>query len=59
VADASGRTLISGLPAGQKVLELWLPQATGITLLGLAVDAGTSASVVCCKMWTRVTLDRL
>jgi len=32
------------LPAGEKLIELWLPQAATVSITGLAIDAGASHS---------------
>lgn len=38
VGDPSFNLTIEGLPAGDKALELWLPQAATVSITGLAVD---------------------
>ena len=40
----SGEVLLRGLPAGDKVVEVWLPQEIPICLCGLACDDGTFCS---------------
>ena len=40
-----GTTRIDGLPAGRKTLEIWLPQASAVTLLALRIDEGTAAEI--------------
>ena len=45
LATEQGLTRIEGLPAGPKTLEIWLPQASAITIHSLAIDAGTTATI--------------
>lgn len=43
--DQGGFATIEGLPKGLKVLEVWLPQASALTLLSLTIDEGTTAVI--------------
>jgi hypothetical protein len=43
VASSEGSTRIDGLPVGRKALEVWLPQASPITIFGLKIDSDTDA----------------
>ena len=43
--DQGGKATITGLPAGKKTMEVWLPHASPVTLLSLAIDAGTTAVI--------------
>ena len=45
LATEQGLTRIESLPAGSKTLEIWLPQASAITIRSLAIEAGTTATI--------------
>ena len=40
--DEAARLDVGGLPAGEKHIELWLPQAATVSVTGVAIDAGAS-----------------
>ncbi len=42
--DAAITVHFEGLPAGDKLVELWLPQASTVAIMGLALDDGASLS---------------
>lgn len=44
--DEAFSVTFADLPAGEKVLELWLPQAATVSITGLELDAGASAAPV-------------